>query len=64
MPEKHFFQKNTKNNKIKTITQVSSTKDLIILASKKPQKRKEKLTQDIPDKIFQTTIIVEQTKIA
>jgi hypothetical protein len=39
-------------------------KELIILASKKPKKRKKKLTQDIPQRIFQRTIMIEPIKMA
>jgi ABC-type phosphate/phosphonate transport system substrate-binding protein len=62
--EKHFFQKNAKNNKIKVITQTGLIKESMILASKNPKKRKEKLTQDMPTKIFQKIIIAELIKIA
>jgi hypothetical protein len=64
LSEKHLSQKKNKNNKTKSTAQKGLIKKFIILASKKHIKRKEKLTQDIPKRIFQKRIINSPIKIA
>jgi mannose-1-phosphate guanylyltransferase len=64
LSEKHLFQKKNKNNRTKNTTHKGLIKKIIILTSKKHKKRKEKLTQEIPKRIFQKSIINEPTRIA